>query len=939
MDPASSQNQNIQGITAGTNAMVLAGTFHGCSFGHDGIATRRAKVLDDLRLTDPSDDRAELQSEKGRRLQGTCLWIQDHPDYQNWLQGDCAQLWISGGPGMGKTMLSIFITESLEESSERVTYFFCRHDDEKRNTETAVLRGLLVGLLRVISDESFNQNVWPSFHSDKAASYTLSRPQAIWNVFEALVMSQDSVPTFCILDGLDECDKESSRNLTRRFHDLFTMNKVTHSFKLAVVSRDQSGLRGFSNLRLQECDLHIRHDIELYIASNIRDSLTHKTGFGGWIQKISGELRDRSEGSFLWINFVARDLSTYRTSSEVFEALKRTPKGLEEQYRRILHHIFEDHDEDWQELQTLLAWTALTFEPLTLSQLARAIMGSVTREHRKRTKDLCIYCEHLLVVNDKTGVVRFVHTSVKEFLAQPHHITPISSVTDRTHVDDGHRMIMRTCLKILERRAQSDVLKPYAVKFLPDTWRLAKPQTSLANYPVHTSQRRTFCRAIGKSGGCRAIVRNSSQKLRQVHCTSPPIGGYYHGPSISYRLGPFGTLFQKQNVPMVEWLLQQGAIVHLEVAIPEDAEEYQSRGRSPLVLAFQSLKGHSTLEDWLKSRAMVEAINNKSQVPAQWLLDLFPPPPKVSRTHFKCQALAMGVRRGHVDICEQLLDCGADIYSSWGPGRTPLADAIQFGYWGKTGRMLNLLFDEYDKRIWTSGVENRRDILLQPIINVSLDVEHYEYSHKYTQRPVLRNQGLELCLNRGNFGRFSDSGYSGRFELIGAVLLGHVEQVLVLLRHGANANTVDRHGNSILTLAMQCGLWDMAKALLSHGAEINFVGRTGTTPLIEAVRENELLRRPDDEYPKVLNIHRFLQFFVSLPLWEAKIKTVAALLKCGASTHWRTLAGETALSLAANLADARIVRILVECGARIVIEDQIWYRGLWRCCWQKVGYT
>lgn len=36
---------------------------------------------------------------------------------------------------MGKTMLSIFITESLEESNERVTYFFCRHDDEKRNTE------------------------------------------------------------------------------------------------------------------------------------------------------------------------------------------------------------------------------------------------------------------------------------------------------------------------------------------------------------------------------------------------------------------------------------------------------------------------------------------------------------------------------------------------------------------------------------------------------------------------------------------------------------------------------------------------------------------------------------------------------------------------------------------------------------------------------------
>ncbi|KAK8019073.1 hypothetical protein PG990_004211 [Apiospora arundinis] len=884
MASASPYQQNIHGITAGTNAMVLAGTFHGCSFDHDDIATRRAKVLDELRLTDPLDDRAELQSQKGRRLEGTCLWIQDHPDYRNWLQGDCAQLWISGGPGMGKTMLSIFITESLEDSSEHVTYFFCRHDDDKRNTETAVLRGLLVRLLQVISEESFNQHVWPSFRSDKAASYTLSRPQAIWNVFEALVTSQDSAPTFCILDGLDECDKESSRNLTRRFHDLFTMNKAMHSFKLAVVSRDQSGLRGFSNLRLQECDLHIRHDIELYIASNIRDSLSHKTGFDGWIQLISHELRVRSEGSFLWINFVVRDLSRYRISSEVFKALERTPKGLEEQYHRILRHIFEDHDEDWQELQTLLAWTALTFEPLTLSQLARAIMGSVTRKHRERIKDLCISCEHLLVVNDKTGVVRFVHTSVKEFLAQPHHIIPTNSVTGRTHVDDGHQMIMRTCLKILERRAQSDVLKPYAVKFLPRhmeactvadisrelsrpyftvedilqshwrEWRLQRDVPELfpeaTPSPLHIA---TYWGVIPW-----AQHQLQARPIWDIVCRRNHLES-----KDDYGLTPLAIAVRERNVPMIKWLLQQSAIVHLAVAIPEDAEEYDiyvARGTSPLVLAFRLRTLYITLEDWLKSRsaeiaslllshlnkptwrsirqsrAMVQVMDTSSQVPAQWLLDLFPPPPKVSRTHFKCQALAMAVRMGHVEICEQLLDCGADIYSSWEPGRTPLADAIQVeDSDDHLERMLNLLFDEYDKRISTS----ERGMFME---------EHWsniEEGQVNTLGIAVRyNRGLELCLKRGNFGRFSDSGYSGRFELIGAVLGDQIEQVLMLLRHGANANTVDRHGISILTLAMQCGNWHITEVLLSHGAEVNFVGRTGTTSLIEAVREKELLKRP-----------------------------------------------------------------------------------------------
>ncbi|KAK6866350.1 hypothetical protein PG995_002878 [Apiospora arundinis] len=993
MASASPHQQNIHGITAGPNAMVLAGTFHGCSFDHDDIATRRTKVLDDLRLTDPLDDRAELQSQKGRRLQGTCLWIQDHPDYRSWLQGDCAQLWISGGPGMGKTMLSIFITESLEDDSKRVAYFFCRHDDEKRNTETAVLRGLLVRLLQVISEESFNQHVWPSFHSGKAASYTLSRPQAIWNVFEALVTSQDSAPTFCILDGLDECDKESSRNLTRRFHDLFTMNKTMNSFKLAVVSRDQSGLRGFSNLRLQECDLHIRHDIELYIASNIRDSLSHKTGLNGWTQWISDKLRHRSEGSFLWINFVIRDLSRYRTSSEVIKALERTPKGLEEQYRRILHRIFEEHDEDWQEIQALLAWAALAFVPLTLSQLVRAVMGSVTRKHRERIKDLCIYCEHLLVVNDKTGVVRFVHTSVKEFLAQPHHIIPTNSVTGRTHVDDGHRIIMRTCLKILEQAAQSDVLKPYAVKFLPRHMKactaadisreLSRPYFRAENilqrhweeWRLQSHRPKVFPEAtpsplhIATYWGVMPWAQHQLQtrSIWDIVCRRSQLEF-----EDAYGLTPLAIAVREQNVPMVEWLLQQGAIVHLEVAIPEDAEKHvygNARGKSPLVLAFDFDGPHDSLEDWLESRsmeiaslllshlnkptwrsirqsrAMAQVMDAQSQVLAQWLLDLFPPPPKVSRTHFKCQALAMAVRWCHFEICEQLLDCGADIYSSWEPGRNALADAIQAARSDDhLERMLNLLFDEYDKRIATSGVGHQRDILLQPIIHMSLCVEYYEYFRIYTESytfinehwsnieegqvntlviAVFHDQGLGICLKRGNFGRFSDSGYSGRFELIGAIMSGQVEQVRVLLRHGAKVNTVDRHGNSILTLAMQCAKWEMADVLLSHGAEFNFVGRTGTTPLIEAVRAKTM--RPSVDSNDEISRNNLLP-----SLRKTKLKTVATLLESGASTHWRTLAGETALSLAANLADAVTVNILVERGARIMIEDQIWYRGLWR---------
>jgi hypothetical protein len=51
-------------------------------------------------------------------------------------------LWISGGPGKGKTMLSIFLTEELEKmENAELLFYFCNHQDEKRNIAVAVRDG------------------------------------------------------------------------------------------------------------------------------------------------------------------------------------------------------------------------------------------------------------------------------------------------------------------------------------------------------------------------------------------------------------------------------------------------------------------------------------------------------------------------------------------------------------------------------------------------------------------------------------------------------------------------------------------------------------------------------------------------------------------------------------------------------------------------------
>jgi hypothetical protein len=68
----------------------------------------------DLLLTDLLIDLETLKSTKGQRTRGTCEWIRDNEYYKFWLHGDSPCFWIHGGPGKGKTMLSIFLNEELE---------------------------------------------------------------------------------------------------------------------------------------------------------------------------------------------------------------------------------------------------------------------------------------------------------------------------------------------------------------------------------------------------------------------------------------------------------------------------------------------------------------------------------------------------------------------------------------------------------------------------------------------------------------------------------------------------------------------------------------------------------------------------------------------------------------------------------------------------------
>jgi hypothetical protein len=79
----------------------------------------------------------ELERLRDMRLQGTCEWIFQLAQYQNWIRSDGHLLWIQGLPGIGRSVLAARIIEQLSALATPdylVYYHFCRRRGEEMST-------------------------------------------------------------------------------------------------------------------------------------------------------------------------------------------------------------------------------------------------------------------------------------------------------------------------------------------------------------------------------------------------------------------------------------------------------------------------------------------------------------------------------------------------------------------------------------------------------------------------------------------------------------------------------------------------------------------------------------------------------------------------------------------------------------------------------------
>ena len=195
---------------------------------HDDI--ERRKCLQALFVSDPTDDREKYVSFKGQPFPQPFGWIMKSETYRSWANHGTGSnlLWLSGEAGMGKTMLTIFLSQVLEQQTAEnslVLYYFCEGRDPKRNVPVNILRGLIYTLVK--KRPKLMKHLLPDFEVQADALFTPDAIEPLWRIFTDMIKDPIAGPIYCIIDALDECAPASLRHLEHllhKFKDYFRNN-------------------------------------------------------------------------------------------------------------------------------------------------------------------------------------------------------------------------------------------------------------------------------------------------------------------------------------------------------------------------------------------------------------------------------------------------------------------------------------------------------------------------------------------------------------------------------------------------------------------------------------------------------------------------------------------------------------------------------------------
>lgn len=424
-------------------------------------------------LRDLASDYESYKSFNTQRVAGTCEWFFEDDRFCGWRDSSISSLlWVSAGPGCGKSVLSRALIDeqrlSTHVTTSTICHFFFKDGDTRRMNSVNALSAILHQLFTNDSTGNLIEHALPIYK--KNSEKPIENFSDLWEILENCAKSSDAGEIVCLLDALDECNRDSRGELIEQLKNFYTeQEKLSSSpskLKFLITSRPyddlEASFRKFSDtttyLRFDGDDKseQIGREINLVIDAKMRD-----VGYGLTdedCRTISERLKSMENRTYLWLHLtfdiIKQSPSEYSRRRDIERLLSDLPTQVSDAYEKILSRSKES-EKTTALLQIVLAAT----RPLSLDEANVALTLALEREwytsyaefeedkwHDPDSFKIAVknLCGLLISVYDSR--LFLLHQTVREFLtAEP---DPQNKWKGRFNIYQSHGTLSLSCIRL-----------------------------------------------------------------------------------------------------------------------------------------------------------------------------------------------------------------------------------------------------------------------------------------------------------------------------------------------------------------------------------------------------------------------------------------------------------------------------------------------------------
>ncbi|KAJ4347326.1 uncharacterized protein N0V89_011267 [Didymosphaeria variabile] len=410
------------------------------------------------------------------RTPDTGNWIFNDPHFRAWAFGDRRGktnnkplLWLSAGPGFGKSVLTAFVTSDLRRSNPTgIAYFPCSSNEADRRSIPAMLRTLIHQLFR--DDAITGKPHYTVTPANINLQQGLPQPNmtSLVDMFKYKSWEEPNKTTVLIIDALDECPKTEESEV--QIEQLFTLfAELPPSWKIMFTSRRapwfEELLEGLPQGKLERLVMTKRdneQDIYAYTLHQL-DEMAKASNYkwqDGFRHEMEESIARKSEGMFKWTYLALKTLGGSRIyqsdMEEARKALDKVPPDLKGIYEKALRGLSEVEDETTREdLTSALRWIIRAYRPLKVKELGIGLAQAFdeTEQIDDLREKLERHLGDLIYIDAKSDTVGLTHTSARDFLVTSQDIKgPDGKSMIPNQLGEIDRDILQACLTYLNDR-------------------------------------------------------------------------------------------------------------------------------------------------------------------------------------------------------------------------------------------------------------------------------------------------------------------------------------------------------------------------------------------------------------------------------------------------------------------------------------------------------